>query len=69
MAKNIKDETLMDIYDTLDDVWTDLEHLKSRIYDEGNKPNVVDTYSNRIYGLQQHVEIFKALVIVHIEEF
>lgn len=69
MAKNIKDETLFDIYETLDDVWTDLEHLKSRIYDEGNKPSIVDTYSNRIYGIQQNVETLKALVRVNIEEF
>lgn len=69
MAKNIKDETLFDICETLDDVWTDLEHLKSRIYDEGNKPSTVDTYSIRIYGIQQNVETLKALVEVHIEEF
>lgn len=68
MAKDIKDETLMDIYETLDDVWTDLQHLKTRIYSKGNEPKAVDIYCNRIYGLQQYVETLKALVVIDIDE-
>ena len=69
MARKISDDALMDINDTLADVWTDLEHLKERLYGPDNNPNVVDTYCNRINGIQQVVETLKALAVVHLQEY
>lgn len=67
--KKISDETLMDIYDTLDDAWTDLEHLKGRIYSPENNPDTVDRHCNCIYGIQQVIEMYKSLIRIQIEEF
>lgn len=68
MARNISDDILFDISDTLDKVHNELEDLEFRVLSADPDNNVAETYAGRVCGLEVMVEVLADLVKVQIME-